>query len=175
MFSLIKLVIKNSKAVNAPKDIKERILRILSFVIVFGSLSSVMIWASFYIVFRLKIINQTNAFSNILLLMNFFILLAESVFETLNSLYFSKDLKQFLTMPIKPWKLVFAKIINIIKSEYMMEVLMLLVPMAVYGTYHHLSFVYYIYVLIILTLLPVIPIFITSLIVSIIMRATHKI
>ena len=175
MFSLIKLVIKNSKAGNAPKDIKERILRILSFVIVFGSLSSVMIWASFYIVFRLKIINQTNAFSNILLLMNFFILLAESVFETLNSLYFSKDLKQFLTMPIKPWKLVFAKIINIIKSEYMMEVLMLLVPMAVYGTYHHLSFVYYIYVLIILTLLPVIPIFITSLIVSIIMRATHKI
>ena len=142
MFSLIKLVIKNSKAGNAPKDIKERILRILSFVIVFGSLSSVMIWASFYIVFRLKIINQTNAFSNILLLMNFFILLAESVFETLNSLYFSKDLKQFLTMPIKPWKLVFAKIINIIKSEYMMEVLMLLVPMAVYGTYHHLSFVY---------------------------------
>ena len=116
MFSLIKLVIKNSKAVNAPKDIKERILRILSFVIVFGSLSSVMIWASFYIVFRLKIINQTNAFSNILLLMNFFILLAESVFETLNSLYFSKDLKQFLTMPIKPWKLVFARIINIINQ-----------------------------------------------------------
>ena len=96
MFSLIKLVIKNSKAVNAPKDIKERILRILSFVIVFGSLSSVMIWASFYIVFRLKIINQTNAFSNILLLMNFFILLAESVFETLNSLYFSKDLLSVL-------------------------------------------------------------------------------
>ena len=53
-----------------------------------------------------------------------------------------------------------------------MEVLMLLVPMAVYGTYHHLSFVYYIYVLIILTLLPVIPIFITSLIVSIIMRVS---
>ena len=135
MFSLIKLVIKNSKAGNGPKDIKERVLSILSFIIVFGTLSTVMAVASSYIIFRLRIIKQMNAFTNILLLMNFFILFAESIFETLNSLYFSKDLKQFLTMPIKPWKLILAKIINIIKSEYMMELLMLFIPMCVYGYY----------------------------------------
>lgn len=179
MFSLIKLVIKNSKAGNGPKDIKERVLSILSFIIVFGTLSTVMAIASSYIIYRLRIIKQMNAFTNILLLMNFFILFAESIFETLNSLYFSKDLKQFLTMPIKPWKLILAKIINIIKSEYMMELLMLFIPMCVYGYYDFFQeipdLLYFTYTIIVLLLLPVIPIFITSLIVSIIMRATHKI
>ena len=179
MFSLIKLVIKNSKAGNGPKDIKERVLGILSFIIVFGTLSTVMAVASSYIIYRLRIIKQMNAFTNILLLMNFFILFAESIFETLNSLYFSKDLKQFLTMPIKPWKLILAKIINIIKSEYMMELLMLFIPMCVYGYYDFFQeipdLLYFTYTTIVLLLLPVIPIFITSLIVSIIMRATHKI
>ena len=179
MFSLIKLVIKNSKAGNGPKDIKERVLGILSFIIVFGTLSTVMALASSYIIFRLRIIKQMNAFTNILLLMNFFILFAESIFETLNSLYFSKDLKQFLTMPIKPWKLILAKIINIIKSEYMMELLMLFIPMCVYGYYDFFQeipdLLYFTYTIIVLLLLPVIPIFITSLIVSIIMRVTHKI
>ena len=179
MFSLIKLVIKNSKAGNGPKDIKERVLSILSFIIVFGTLSTAMAIASSYIIYRLRIIKQMNAFTNILLLMNFFILFAESIFETLNSLYFSKDLKQFLTMPIKPWKLILAKIINIIKSEYMMELLMLFIPMCVYGYYDFFreipDLLYFTYTIIVLLLLPVIPIFITSLIVSIIMRATHKI
>ena len=179
MFSLIKLVIKNSKAGNGPKDIKERVLGILSFIIVFGTLSTVMALASSYIIFRLRIIKQMNAFTNILLLMNFFILFAESIFETLNSLYFSKDLKQFLTMPIKPWKLILAKIINIIKSEYMMELLMLFIPMCVYGYYDFSQeipdLLYFAYTIIVLLLLPIIPIFITSLIVSIIMRVTHKI
>ena len=73
MFSLIKLVIKNSKAGNGPKDIKERVLGILSFIIVFGTLSTVMAVASSYIIYRLRIIKQMNAFTNILLLMNFFI------------------------------------------------------------------------------------------------------
>ena len=179
MFSLIKLVIKNSKAGNGPKDIKERVLGILSFIIVFGTLSTVMAVASSYIIYRLRIIKQMNAFTNILLLMNFFILFAESIFETLNSLYFSKDLKQFLTMPIKPWKLILAKIINIIKSEYMMELLMLFIPMCVYGYYDFSQeipdLLYFAYTIIVLLLLPIIPIFITSLIVSIIMRVTHKI
>ena len=179
MFSLIKLVIKNSKAGNGPKDIKERVLGILSFIIVFGTLSTVMALASSYIIFRLRIIKQMNAFTNILVLMNFFILFAESIFETLNSLYFSKDLKQFLTMPIKPWKLILAKIINIIKSEYMMELLMLFIPMCVYGYYDFSQeipdLLYFAYTIIVLLLLPIIPIFITSLIVSIIMRVTHKI
>ena len=127
MFSLIKLVIKNSKAGNGPKDIKERVLSILSFIIVFGTLSTVMAVASSYIIFRLRIIKQMNAFTNILLLMNFFILFAESIFETLNSLYFSKDLKQFLTMPIKPWRLILAKIINIIKSYSVDNILFILI------------------------------------------------
>ena len=175
MFQLIKLVIKNSKAGNGPKDIKERILSILSFIIVFGSLSVVMFVASSFVRHELYVIRQTKIFINILLLMNFFILFAESIFETINSLYFSKDLKQFLTMPIKPWKLILAKIINIIKSEYMMEVLMLFIPFLVYGFHEQEYIGFYIYTVIVLLLLPIIPIFLTSLIVSIIMRITHKI
>ena len=66
MFQLIKLVIKNSKAGNGPKDIKERILSILSFIIVFGSLSVVMFVASSFVRHELYVIRQTKIFINIL-------------------------------------------------------------------------------------------------------------
>ena len=175
MKTLTSVIFKNSRRRIIIANKKENILGILAFLIVFGSIGAAMASFSYSITKQLQEINQAYTFTNILLLMNFFILFAKSVFESLNVLYFSKDLKVFLRMPIKPKNLLHSKMLNMIVSEYEMELIMLAIPMIVYGILTNVSLTFYIYMIAILLILPIIPILITSLVIAIIMRFTNKI
>lgn len=177
MRTLTSVIFKHSKR----KDSKNRstkregMLSALSFGIVFVFLAILMALTSFYVTTKMAEFEQTYAFVNILLLMNFFLLFAKSIFESLNVLYFSKDLKILLRMPIKSKDILNAKLLNMIVSEYEMEIIMLAIPMIVYGIYTNVNIIFYLYMVIILLILPVIPILITSLVISIIMRFTNSI
>ena len=175
MDSLTSVILKNSRRKIVVSNKKENILSFLAFLIVFGAIGITMGMFSYSITKQLQEINQTYTFTNILLLMNFFILFAKSVFESLNVLYFSKDLKVFLRMPIKEKKLLNSKMLNMIVSEYEMELIMLAIPMVVYGILTKATFLFYIYMIAILLILPIIPILITSLVIAIVMRFTNKI
>ena len=175
MKSLTSVIFKNSRRRIVIANKKENVLGVLAFFIVFGAIGATMAAFSFSITKQLQEINQTYTFTNILLLMNFFILFAKSVFESLNVLYFSKDLKVFLRMPIKPKDLLHSRMFNMIVSEYEMELIMLAIPMIVYGILTKASLLFYIYMIAILLILPIIPILITSLVIAIIMRFTNKI
>ena len=150
------------------------IFSILSFIIVFGTLAVVMVGASFYITHKLLEINQTYAFINIMLFVNFGILFLKSIFEILNVLYFSKDLKILLRMPIKSKYIIHSKLLKIITAEYEMELIMLAIPMIVYGMIMNINYMFYIFALVILLVLPIIPICITAIIVAIIMRLINS-
>lgn len=171
MKSLTKVILKNSIRTNPSK--KSLILGGIAFSIVFLFLSIMMILFSYIVTKQLIKINQAYAFVNILLLMNFFILFAKSVFESLNVLYFSKVLKILLRMPIYPKDILHAKFFNMIISEYQMEVIMLGIPMIVYGILTKVNFLFYIYMFLVLLILPIIPILLTSLVIAIIMRFTN--
>lgn len=175
MNTLTKIIIKNAKRQEKQETIKEKILSAIAFLIVFLSLAVTMIVTSIYVTKELNKINQEYMFINILLLMNFIILFGKSIFESLNALYFSKDLKILLRMPIKSKDIVKGKIINMIISEYQMETIMLAIPMTIYGIMEKVQPQFYLYALIILLVLPVIPIMITSTIIAIIMRFTNGI
>lgn len=154
--------------------ISGRLLSFLSFVIVFGALAVFMTWASIYITKKLKNIEQPFAFINIMLLGNFGILFVESIFQAINILYFSKDLKVFLRMPIKSRDIVHAKLLKIITSGYEMETIMLAIPMITYGIMTNVGYQFYLYIPTILIILPVIPVCITSVVVALIMRITNS-
>lgn len=170
MKKITSIIIKNSRR---QETIKEKILSVIAFLIVFLSLAITMIVTSIYVTKELGKINQEYTFINILLLMNFIILFGKSIFESLNALYFSKDLKILLRMPIKSKDIVNGKLINMILSEYQMETIMLAIPMIVYGILTKAGVLFYTYMIIILAILPIIPIVITSTIISIIMRFTN--
>ena len=172
MKSLTSVILKNSNRRNQV-DKKAIILDSLAFVIVFATIGLTMIYFSYTITKKLSEIGQSYAFINILLLMNFLVLFGKSIFESLNVLYFSKDLKLLLRMPIKAKDLLHSKIINMIISEYEMEAIMLAIPMIVYGIFEQVNITFYLYMLIILLILPIIPIIITSTVISIIMRFTN--
>lgn len=173
MKKITSIIIKNSRRQEKQETIKEKILSAIAFLIVFLSLAITMIVTSIYVTKELAKINQEYTFVNILLLMNFIILFGKSIFESLNALYFSKDLKILLRMPIKSKDIVNGKLINMILSEYQMETIMLAIPMIVYGILTKAGVLFYTYMIIILAILPIIPIVITSTIISIIMRFTN--
>lgn len=175
MKSLTSVIFKNSRRRIVIANKKENVLGALAFLIVFVTIGATMAVFSYSITKQLQKINQAYTFTNILLLMNFFILFAKSVFESLNVLYFSKDLKVLLRMPIKPINILHSKMLNMIVSEYEMEVIMLAIPMIVYGILTKAKIVFYLYMIVILLILPIIPILITSLVIAIIMRFTNKI
>lgn len=157
------------------EGIREKVFSVLSFLIVFSTFSGFTIWGSIYITEKLNEINQSYAFINIMLAGNLTILFVESIFQILNVLYFSKDLKIFLRMPIKSRDLVHSKLLKLITSEYQMELIMLAIPMIVYGIINSVGLQFYLYIPIILIILPVIPICIISVLISIIMRFTNNI
>lgn len=177
MKSLNSVIFKNSirRDERVGKTKKEKFFSVISFLIVFVFLAIIMTVTSIYVTFKLDEIDQTYAFINILLLMNFFILFAKSVFESLNVLYFSKDLKILLRMPLKPISILHSKLKNMIISEYPMEIIMLMIPMIIYGLYTKVGALFYFYMVGVLLILPIIPIMITSLVISIIMRFTNLI
>lgn len=173
MKSLTNVILKNAKRRDNQINNKSKSLDVIAFGIVFGFLSIAMIYFSYIVTKQLAQINQTYAFVNILLLMNFMILLIKSVFESLNVLYFSKDLKILLRMPLNSKDILHAKIFNMIISEYQMEIIMLAIPMIVYGILTKVGILFYLYMVLILLIIPIIPIMIVSIIISIIMRFTN--
>lgn len=173
MKSLTSVIIKNSKRQEKQNTLKEKILSSIAFAIVFGFLAISMTVLSFAVTKKLKEIDQSYTFINILVLMNFFILFAKSVFESLNVLYFSKNLKQLLRMPIKSKDIIHAKFINMILSEYQMEFIMLAIPMIVYGIIMNVEITFYLYTLLVLLILPIIPVVTTSIVIAIIMRFSN--
>lgn len=176
MNELTKVIFKNAyRRDNVNKNITAKLLSLFVFVIIFGTISSLMAFASYTLTNQLIEVDQAPAFINIILLIMIVFLFSRSVFESLNNLYFSKDLKIFLRMPIKPLQLVRAKIKNMIVSEYLMELMLLASPIIVYGIIMNVSPVFYVYSAIILLLLPIIPIVLTSLITATIMRFTNVI
>lgn len=177
MRSVINVIFKNSKRSQQlrGKTKREAILYAISFLIVFAFLAATMVLFSIELTTRLIKINQAYTFVNLLLLMNFIILFTKSIFESLNVLYFAKDLKVLLRMPIKPGSILNAKLLNMIISEYQMEFIMLAIPMIVYGILTNAGCLFYLYMFMILLVLPIIPILITTLLIAIIMRFTNVI
>lgn len=174
MNELTKVIFKNAyRRDNVNKEITAKLLSLLVFIIIFGTISGLMGFASYQLTYQLIEVDQAPAFINIILLIMILFLFSRSVFESLNNLYFSKDLKIFLRMPIKPLQLVRAKIKNMIVSEYLTEAMLLVSPIVVNGKIIGVGINFYIYSLLILLLLPIIPIVLTSLITSCIMRFTN--
>ena len=174
MKGLTSIIIKNSKKDNKIKSKKDLIILGISFLIVFGTISSIMVISS--IVITRLLINQGRPymFINVLITANYLMLLFNSIFSSLNTLYYSKDLKILLRMPIKSRDIVRSKIIQMIMSEYQMEIILLAIPIIVFGIMTNVSITFYLYSIIILLLLPVIPIIIASVINSVTMRITNS-
>ena len=89
-----------------------------------------------------------------------------------NVFYFSKDLEYILPLPIKPIELLIAKFNNVISITYGMELLLLFIPLIIYGILTVKSIFYYFMMIFVLLIFPVFLILIVSTIMLLIMQLT---
>lgn len=143
--------------------------QITLYILLFAYLIGLMWFLSTKIINVLKEINAEAVFIDLVFMMVFFLNILQTVFSSINLLYFSKDTDSILTLPLKPYQIILARTNVMIILEFAVNMLIGLVPLIIYGVKLNCGVLYYISVIIGLLLLPILPIIIISLISMVIM------
>ena len=93
----------------------------------------------------------------------------QTIFTSVNLLYFTKDSEFILPLPLRPYQIVFARSIVLVVLEYIVEIFIGLVPLTLYGIQTGAETFYYVIMILVLLLIPILPIILISTIVMIIM------
>lgn len=96
----------------------------------------------------------------------------QTLFTSLNLLFFSKDIENLLPLPISPLKIIMAKFNCLIISQTITAGIILLPILIVYGVLLNYSFYYYLMSIIVVVLIPIIPVILSAFVVVMIMKFT---
>ena len=177
VFLLTKVLTKSSN--NGIKQGNEKkskaISRILLILFAYLYLGIFMGIASNLAISALMTVGMENIFIYLAFFMFCVFIIVQTIISSINILYFSKDLEFLMPLPIKPIKIIMAKINCLIINAYLVSATLIVPILIVYGFLKQLTFGYYITSLITLLVFPIIPILITVLLVTIIMRPMKKI
>ena len=124
---------------------------------------------SYNIIGALKSVNQETMFIGLILLLVLGITMVQTIFSSINILYFTKDTDSLLPLPIKPYQIIWARTNVIILVEYLIDIIVGLVPLVIYGIMLNCGITYYISVILTILLLPILPVVLISLLVMIVM------
>ncbi len=151
---------------NAKKNKKiRRILYFILFVIIAGIIG----FFSSNMIDVLEQSHQETTFVGLVLFLVLILTIIQSVFSSVNMLYFTKDTEYILPLPLKPYQIIIARTNVIIIVQYFIEIIVGLIPLIVYGFKMNCGPMFYAPVLITLILLPILPTVLLSLIVMILM------
>ncbi len=100
-------------------------------------------------------INHPEIFLNVYLTFVTVLLSFQAVLLCVNVFYFSKDLEKVLHFPIKPLELLIAKFNCLLFISYITELILMFVPLILYGMLTQVGLLFYIYELIVIVLLPI--------------------
>ena len=177
VFLLTKVLTKSSN--NGIKQGNEKkskaISRILLILFAYLYLGIFMGIASNLAISALMTVGMENIFIYLAFFMFCVFIIVQTIISSINILYFSKDLEFLMPLPIKPIKIIMAKINCLIINAYLVSATLIAPVLIVYGFLKKLTLGYYITSLITLLVFPIIPILITVLLVTIIMRPMKKI
>lgn len=171
ILSLTRVLIKNifQKGLKSEHSVGKIILYIFAF----GYIGAIMGYLSYQVIKTLIEINQAGIFINFILLGIAVFMLIQAIFTSLNVLFFSKDIEYILPLPISNIKILVSKFNVLIVSEYILELIVGLIPLIIYGCMTGAGFLYYLVMVIVLLLYPILPIMISSSLIIIIMRFTN--
>lgn len=152
-----------------PSKTKNKQLSMLLYSILLLYLAGIIILFSYGMINGLKEIQQETTFIGLILFSILGLTTIQSIFSCINILYFTKDSEYILPLPLKPYQILIAKTNVLIIVEYIITILIGLIPLSLYGILTNMGISYYITMIISLALLPILPILLVSIIVMIIM------
>ena len=96
------------------------------------------------------------------------------IFYVMNVFYFSRDVENYLYLPVKAGEIMSSKFLVSLVYEYFIMGLIFLPLLVVYGVKDSAGILFYVYSILVLLLVPVFPLVIASLFAMVIMRFSNK-
>ena len=152
-----------------PSNSKSSYLSKILYTLLFLYIAGIIILFSYGMINGLKSIHQETTFIGLILFSILGITTIQSIFSSINILYFTKDNEYLLPLPLKPYQILLARTNVLIILEYIITILIGFIPLTLYGILTNIGILYYITMVISLILLPILPILLISIIVMIIM------
>lgn len=147
---------------------KKKLPKVLYFILILY-LIAIFAFLSYNLIDGFIKIHQEKVFIGMILFGIIGFAAFQSIFSSINSLYFTKDSEFILPLPLKPYQIISARTIVLILLEYIIEFFIGFVPLVMYGYQTGSGILYYITMLIALILIPILPILLVSTVIMIIM------
>lgn len=172
IIKLTKVFLKNSFSRTNEKmgiDTKSK-AKVLLYLLLFMYFSGIAIFFSYELISGLIEIQQETVFIGLILLMVLGIVFVQTIFSSINTLYFTKDNEYLLPLPLKPYQIILARTNVMLISEYLVVFLIGFIPLLIYGILTGCEIGYYFIMIISLIVLPILPILLINTVVMIIMN-----
>lgn len=169
--SLTKVFLKNSfqNTQTASNKKSSKIANTVLYIFVFIYLGAIMGFVSYNMISGLVQINQEEIFLGLFFLAIAAFIVFQGIFSCINVFYFSKDIEFVLPLPVSAKEILISKFNAILLTEYILELIIGVVPLIIYGILTSAGILYYFMSAIFLLLFPILPLLLVSIIVTIIM------
>ena len=139
--------------------------KFLLYGLLFLYFAGLIIFLSYNLLAGLIQIQQEEIFIGMILFMIFGLAIVQTIFSSINVLYFTKDSEYLLPLPLKPYQIILARTNVMLISEYLIIFLVGCIPLIMYGILTGAGIVYYITMLLAVILVPILPVLLISIIV----------
>lgn len=143
--------------------------KILIYGILFLYFAGLIIFLGYNLLDGLIAIHQETIFVGMILFMIFGLAIIQTIFSSINILYFTKDSEYLLPLPLKPYQIILARTNVMLIAEYLIIFLLGFIPLIMYGILTGAGIVYYITTIFAVVLIPILPVLLISIIVMFIM------
>lgn len=169
--SLTKVFLKNSfqNIQTASNKKTSKIANTVLYLFVFIYLGAIIGYFSYNIVKGLVQIHQEEVFLGLFFLIVAAFIAFQGIFSCINVFYFSKDIEFVLPLPVSSKEILISKFNAILITEYMIELIIGVIPLIIYGVLTSSGILYYLTAIIFLIIFPILPLVLVSIIVTIIM------
>ena len=113
---------------------------------------------------------KPDIFLNILLGFMAILILIRTIMISINVFYFSKDIENYLHLPLKAIEILIAKFNTILYMNYELELLIAFIPLVLYGIHIYAGLSYFFNLIIILIVFPIFIILFSSIIMILLMK-----
>ena len=141
--------------------------------IVYGLLflyfAGLIIFLGYNLLDGLIAIHQETIFVGMILFMIFGLGIIQTIFSSINILYFTKDSEYLLPLPLKPYQIILARTNVMLIAEYVIIFLIGFIPLVMYGILTGAGIVYYLTMILAVILVPILPVLLISMLVMFIM------
>ena len=143
--------------------------KILIYGILFLYFAGLITFLGYNLLDGLIAIHQETIFVGMILFMIFGLAIIQTIFSSINILYFTKDSEYLLPLPLKPSQIILARTNVMLIAEYVIIFLIGFIPLVMYGILTGAGIVYYLTMILAVILVPILPVLLISMLVMFIM------